>query len=95
MSNLYSVLLAPLVSEKAMQMNAQTNTVAFWVRPDATKHQIKKAIEHFFKVTVLKVSTLNTRPTTTRFGRTLGVKKAKKKAYIRLAVGQTISLAQE
>ena len=94
MSKLHQVLLAPLVSEKSFSATARENSVVFWVQPSATKQDIKRAVESFFKVTVESVRTLNTRPKAVRFGRTAGYQKAKKKAYIKLADGQTLSLTE-
>lgn len=94
MSKLHQILLAPLVSEKAFSATANENSVVFWVQQSATKHEIKRAVESFFKVTVESVHTLNTRPKAVRFGRTAGYQKAKKKAYIKLADGHTLSLTE-
>ena len=91
MLNLSHVLLAPIVSEKMMRSNAEENSVGFWVNPKANKQEIKLAVERFFKVDVLKVTTSRLGQEPVRFGGRPGVKKARKKAYVKLASGQEIT----
>jgi len=89
---LYQVLIAPVVSEKATALAEQHNTVAFKVRPDATKPEIRAAIKLLFNVDALGVSVVNIQGKTRRFrnrtGRTSGVRKA----YVRLKPGQDLNM---
>ncbi|WP_163574699.1 50S ribosomal protein L23, partial [Klebsiella pneumoniae] len=67
-SRLASVLLAPIVSEKATQVAEKHNQVLFKVLRDATKPEIKAAVELMFKVEVESVSVVNVKGKTKRFG---------------------------
>lgn len=87
---LYQVLLAPIVSEKSTRLADQGNQVAFQVRPDATKTEIKQAVELAFEVDVERVQVANVRGKVKRFGRTPGARGNWKKAYVRLKAGQDI-----
>lgn len=69
---LMQVLVAPIVSEKATMAAEQSNAVTFKVLQNATKHEIKAAVELLFKVDVLGVSVVNTKGKTKRFGKTIG-----------------------
>lgn len=89
------VLVAPHVTEKTERSNALENSVTFWVLPDATKDEIKAAVEEFFKVTVEKVTTMNKRGGSVRFGARMGKRKDQKKAYVRLAAGHEIKFNVE
>ncbi len=86
---LMTVILGPHISEKATDM-AEKGQVVFRVRRDATKPEIRAAIESLFEVTVEKVRTVNTVGKVKRQGRTVGQRAAWKKAYVRLAEGQDI-----
>ena len=88
---LYQVLKGPVFSEKA-QLLGQSGTVqVFKVDINATKLEIKKAVEKLFGAEVLKVNTTITKGKTKRFGRTLGRRSDVKKAYVTLKAGQEIS----
>lgn len=87
---LYQVLIAPIVSEKSTRLADQGNQVAFEVRPDATKPEIKQAVELAFDVDVERVQVSNVRGKVKRFGRTPGARSNWKKAYVRLKAGQDI-----
>jgi len=89
---LMNVLLAPHVSEKAARANEAGNQFVFRVRSDATKPQIKAAVELMFEVKVQAVQVVNIEGKQKRFGQMLGRRSAIKKAYVRLAEGQTIEL---
>jgi large subunit ribosomal protein L23 len=92
--HLMQVLIAPQVSEKSTFVGEKSNQWIFRVRPDATKPQIKAAVELMFKVEVLGVQTLNVMgKETKRFGRAVGRKRGWKKAFVRLKPGQEISFA--
>lgn len=85
-----SVLRAPLVTEKTSRMAEQDNVIAFEVEKTANKDQIRRAVESLFKVDVVGVSTVLVKGKTKRFGRMQGRRSDWKKAYVRLADGQTI-----
>ncbi|MGD9386960.1 MAG: 50S ribosomal protein L23 [Gammaproteobacteria bacterium] len=87
---LMTVLLEPHVSEKATLASEQGNQVVFKVRRDATKAEIGKAVELLFEVKVEGVQVANARGKVKRFGATFGRRSDWKKAYVRLAPGQTI-----
>ncbi len=86
----YQVLIAPLVSEKSSLLAENLNVVAFEVSRDATKPQIRRAVESLFDVKVVTVSTVRVKGKTKRFGRSFGRRSDWKKAYVRLAQGQEI-----
>ena len=92
---LASVLLAPIVSEKATQVAEKHNQVLFKVLRDATKPEIKAAVELMFKVEVKGVSVVNTKGKTKRFGRSIGRRDNIRKAYVTLKPGQELNLAGE
>jgi large subunit ribosomal protein L23 len=87
---LYKVLLAPHVSEKTSRLADGSNHYGFKVLPDATKPEIKAAVEQLFDVKVDAVRTLNVRGKVKRTQRGLSRRKSWKKAYVRLAEGQEI-----
>ena len=89
-----SLVLAPVVSEKSTMMGEKNNQVAFKVAGDATKAQVKAAIEAFFKVDVAAVNMVNLKGKTRRFGRSVGRRQDSRKAYITLAPGQEINFAE-
>jgi large subunit ribosomal protein L23 len=88
--NIYSVIAAPLVTEKATLVNALGNQVVFRVRPDASKFAIKNAVEALFRVKVIKVRTAQYLGKKRRVGKFLGRRPAWKKAYVTLAEGNRI-----
>lgn len=92
---LYGVLLGPVVSEKSTMIGEKHEQVAFRVKHDATKTEVKAAIELLFKVQVDRVSILNQKGKRKRFGRFEGRRGSVRKAYVRLKPGQEIDFAQE
>lgn len=92
---LYAVLLGPVVSEKSTMIGEKHEQVAFRVKHDATKTEVKAAIELLFKVQVDRVSILNQKGKQKRFGRFEGRRGNVRKAYVRLKPGQEIDFAQE
>ena len=92
---LASVLLAPIVSEKATQVAEKHNQVLFKVLRDATKPEIKAAVELMFKVEVKGVSVTNIKGKTKRFGRSVGRRDNVRKAYVTLKPGQELNLVSE
>ena len=91
---LYQVLVSPVVSEKSAIAHENIGHAVFRVTPDATKAEVKAALEMAFDVEVEKVQILNSKGKQKRFGRTLGRRKNTKKAYIRLAEGSEIDFTQ-
>ncbi|MEN8719907.1 MAG: 50S ribosomal protein L23 [Oceanococcaceae bacterium] len=85
-----TVLRAPLVTEKSSRLAETDNVVTFAVARDATKPQIRRAVESLFKVSVQSVTTVCVKGKSKRFGRSMGRRSDWKKAYVRLADGQTI-----
>lgn len=92
---LMQVLVAPIVSEKATSVADKTNAVTFKVLQDATKPEIKAAVELMFKVEVKGVSVVNTKGKTKRFGRSVGRRDHLRKAYVTLKEGQELNLSGE
>jgi large subunit ribosomal protein L23 len=78
---LAQVLVAPIVSEKATRVGEKHNQVLFKVLRNATKPEIKAAVELMFKVEVESVSTVNQKGKTKRFGKSIGRRDHVKKAY--------------
>jgi len=91
----YTVIAAPLITEKGTFVNEIGNQVVFQVRPDANKIEIKKAVEKLFKVKVLKVRTANVLGKTRRVGRSVGNRPDWKKAYVTLGEGQRIDFFEQ
>jgi large subunit ribosomal protein L23 len=85
-------LVRPLVTEKTTSFLGTDRTYAFEVSPDASKPQIKAAIEAFYGVEVDRVRTSIVRGKIKRFGRRFGKRKNWKKAYITLAEGHALNL---
>ena len=89
------VLVAPLVSEKATMVADKTNAVTFKVLQNATKPEIKAAVELMFKVEVKGVSVVNIKGKAKRFGKSNGRRDNIRKAYVMLKPGQELNLAGE
>ena len=87
---LMSVLIAPHVTEKTSLAMQNHNQYTFLVRREASKTDIRKAIELMFDVKVTGVQVVNEPGKVRRFGRTVGRTQDWKKAYVRLSPGQTI-----
>jgi len=92
---LLTVLLAPTVSEKATQIADKHAQVVFRVAADATKPEVKAAVELLFKVEVKRVQIANVKGKPKRFGVYVGRRRNWKKAYVCLKPGQEINFAQE
>ncbi|MCL2645217.1 MAG: 50S ribosomal protein L23, partial [Betaproteobacteria bacterium] len=88
---LLQVLLAPQISEKATYVADKFGQVVFKVAPDATKPEVKAAVEMLFKVSVKSVQVLNVKSKEKRTGRIMGRRKGWKKAFVRLESGQEIN----
>jgi large subunit ribosomal protein L23 len=87
---LMNVLIAPHVTEKTSLAMQNHNQYTFRVRPEATKPDIKKAVELMFEVKVAAVQVVNEPGKTRRFGKNIGRTQDWKKAYVSLVAGQTI-----
>jgi len=87
----YDVIISPVITEKASAVS-EFNQVVFKVRRDATKPQIKAAVEELFKVKVLSVNTLTRKGKTKHFKGIEGRQQDVKKAIVRLAEGDKIDV---
>ena len=87
---LMTVLQGPLLTEKAAVSAEMHNQVVFKVRTDATKAEIRQAVELLFDVKVEGVQVVNYHGKNKRFGMTRGRRNDWKKAYVRLAEGSQI-----
>ncbi|MBT8271538.1 MAG: 50S ribosomal protein L23 [Bacteroidia bacterium] len=91
-----SILIKPIITEKATLDSELKNCYSFYVNTNANKIEIKKAVEDTYGVSVNKVRTINVRPDRrTRFTKTgiqHGKTNARKKAIVQLAEGETIDL---
>jgi large subunit ribosomal protein L23 len=88
---LFDILRSPLITEKATALS-EKNQVGFKVAIDATKPEIKKAVETLFGVKVTAVNTVLTKGKAKRFKGRPGVRSDVKKAYVTLAAGESIDL---
>ena len=86
------ILIRPLMTEKSMQQKEALNTVAFRVRPDANKVEIRQAVEKLFNVRVAKVNTLRVLGKARRRGYVGGMTPDWKKAMVTLREGNTIEM---
>ena len=91
MKHYSDIIIAPVITEKSMA-NRENNVYTFKVVKDATKTDIKKAVEEAFKVSVKSVNTLNTKSKRRRVGRHSGRTKTYKKAIVTLAEGSSIEM---
>ena len=92
-SELFKVILSPVVSEKSYRVADKHNQILFKVLPQANKTEIKKAVEMLFDVKVDSVRTLSVKGKKRRFGKVMGATKDWKKAYVRLQPGYNINFA--
>ena len=92
---LMMVIVAPVISEKATLVGEKHRQVVFEVLPDATKAEIKAAVELLFKVEVEKVSTVVQKGKAKRFGGRIGRRDHVKKAYVSLKAGQELNFSGE
>lgn len=91
---LTKVLVAPIVSEKATVIAERRNQIAFRVLQDATRLEVKAAVEMFFKVEVESVNVLNQKGKAKRFGKFSGRRRHVRKAYVCLKAGQELNFAE-
>ena len=87
---LLKVLLAPHISEKSTLLADQSRQFVFDVVPDATKPEIKQAVELLFKVQVASVQVCNIKGKVKRFGQMFGRRNGTRKAYVTLKQGHDI-----
>ena len=87
----YDIILSPVITEKS-SMASEANQVVFKVRRNATKPEIKAAIEQLFKVKVVGVNTLLRKGKTKQFRGVKGKQQDVKKAIVRLAEGDKIDV---
>lgn len=89
--HLIDVLDAPIISEKSTVAAEKDNRFVFKVKKQATKNQVKGAVEAMFNVEVDSVHVLNVKGKKKRFGKTLGQRSDWKKAYVKLKSGHDIN----
>jgi len=92
---LMKVLVAPIISEKATMVAEKAEQVMFRVLPDATKPEIKAAVELLFKVTVKSVQVANRMGKQKRSGRFMGRRNHTRHAFVCLNPGQEINFTEE
>jgi len=88
----YGLIKSPLITEKGTLVSEKTNQVVFKVAPGATKGAIRDAVEELFKVTVVKVRTINLMGKRRRVRNTRGKRPDWKKAYVTLKEGDRIEI---
>ncbi len=91
---IYEIIRSPLISEKSTFIS-QFNYYVFKVSPNSSKNEIKNAVENIFKVEVKSVNTLIQKGKKKRFRGKVGVRASIKKAFVKLAEGQTIDTTVE
>ena len=94
-TELYSVIKSPYLTEKVSSLMGESNQYAFKVDINATKLQVKKAIEGYFSVDVKDVNIIKVKGKTKRSRYRIRKKSDWKKAYVRLADGQSIEVTSE
>jgi large subunit ribosomal protein L23 len=92
---LLKVLLAPVISEKATLVAEKNEQIVFRVTTDATKPEIKAAVELLFKVEVESVQTVNREGKQKRAGARIGRRNHTKRAFVCLKPGQEINFSEE
>jgi large subunit ribosomal protein L23 len=88
MAALYTIIRRPLITEKALGVKETEGTLVFEVAANATKTEVKQAVETLFKVKVSTVRTLNYVGKERRRGKFTGYRPDWKKAYVRLRAGE-------
>ena len=91
MKHYSDIIIAPVITEKSM-LERSNNVYTFKVVKNASKDEIKKAVEDAFKVEVLKVNTLNTKAKRRRVGKYAGTTKTYKKAIVTVKDGSSIEI---
>ena len=91
----FNTLRAPVITEKSYTATGAANQYTFRVASDATKAQIKDAVEQIFEVKVEKVQVVNLPSKQKRRGAHIGTRSGYRKAVVRLAEGQSLEVAEE
>lgn len=94
MKTSYEILLKPLVTEKIASLKEKENKVAFVVRSDANKIEVKRAVEDAFKVKVENVHLMNVKGKKKKLGKYLGKKPDWKKALVTLKQGEKLGFLE-
>lgn len=94
MKVIYDVIKRPLFTEKGMDIKEREHKLLIEVNVASNKHEIKQAIEEIFKVKVDKVATINERGKKKRFGKSVGMTSAKKKAIVTLKKGEKLDFIE-
>lgn len=84
------IIIEPIVTEKSTEARENRNAYSFRVRPTATKHQIARAVEEIFGVTVISVHTIRMEGKLKRMGRFAGRRPSWKKAVVTLKKGDSV-----
>ena len=88
--NTYQIIRRPVITEKGVDKKENERTLCFEVAPNATKTQVKSAVERLFKVKVAEVRTANFEGKARRRGRFVGYRPEWKKAYVKLKAGEKV-----
>ncbi len=91
----FNVLLRPVVTEKSYEAQGASNQYVFRVARDATKQQVRQAVERIFDVRVARVQVINMPAKPKRRGMHMGVRSGYRKAVVRLVEGDSIEVAEE
>lgn len=94
MKTLYDVIKRPIITEKTTKMKEESSTVVFEVAKQATKNEIKDAVEKLFKVKVVDVKTTVLPGKWRRIGRSMGKTSSWKKAYVTLKEGEKMDFIE-
>ena len=95
MNNYRDIIIRPIITEKTMSMMENENKITFEVAKGSNKTLVKQAVEAIFNVKVVSVNILNTKPKAKRVGKYTGTTKVVRKAIVKIAEGQEISLFGE
>ena len=95
MNNYRDIIVRPIITEKTMSMMENENKITFEVAKGSNKTLVKQAVEAIFNVKVVSVNILNTKPKAKRVGKYTGTTKVVRKAIVKIAEGQEISLFGE
>lgn len=90
MPTLYTTIVRPLITEKALTTREAEGSLVFEVAVDATKTEVKQAVERLFNVKVASIRTANVEGKERRRGKFSGYKSDWKKAYVRLKAGEKV-----
>ncbi len=92
MKNIFNVIKSPVITEKTSIAKELSNTIVFEVARDATKTQIKNAVQQLFAVKVKSVNTLIQRGKVKRMGRSVGTRNNYKRAYVQFESGTDLDV---